>query len=89
MKKKVIQVSEKDNVVVVVEAVEKGTEICLPDGSSLVTLDDIPRSHKVAIQDIPEGGQVLRYGEIIGYATKPIQRGQWVHTHNLDSLKMM
>lgn len=89
MKKRVIQVSEKDSVVVVVQAMEKGTEIQLPDGTSLVTLDDIPRSHKISIKDIAEGEQVYRYGENIGYATKPIRRGEWVHTHNLDSLKMM
>ena len=65
-----IRLHERDNVVVVVndQGVPAGTEF--PDG--LVTVDFIPQSHKVTLEDIPEGGQIIRYGQTIGYALAPL-----------------
>jgi altronate dehydratase small subunit len=31
------------------------------------------------------GGAVVKYGVRIGHATQAIQRGAWVHLHNLAS----
>ena len=78
-----IRLNERDNVVVVVndQGVPAGTAFA--DG--LVTLDFVPQSHKVTLEDIPEGGQVIRYGQTIGYALQPIPRGSWV---NEDQLRM-
>ncbi|WP_257474553.1 UxaA family hydrolase, partial [Pseudomonas aeruginosa] len=44
----------------------------------LTAIEGIPQSHKVALVDIAEGGEVVRYGEVIGYALKPIAAGSWV-----------
>ena len=44
----------------------------------------VPAGHKVAARDIPAGAPVRRYNQIIGFATRPIARGEHVHTHNLD-----
>lgn len=38
----------------------------------------IPQGHKVALADIPAGKEVLRYGEVIGYAEQLITKGSWV-----------
>ena len=78
-----IRLHERDNVVIVVndQGVPAGTEF--PDG--LVTVDFIPQSHKVTLEDIPEGGQIIRYGQTIGYALAPIPRGSWVQE---DQLRM-
>ena len=78
-----IRLHERDNVVVVVndQGVPAGTEFA--DG--LVTVDFMPQSHKVTLEDIPEGGQVIRYGQTIGYALQPIPRGSWVKE---DQLRM-
>lgn len=54
-------------------------------GVSLVGTDKIPAGHKFALKDIKKGEYVVKYGEIIGRATKDIQKGEWVHTHNLAS----
>lgn len=46
--------------------------------------DDVaPRGHKVALCDIPEGSEIIKYGFPIGTATRDIAKGEWVHTHNL------
>ena len=47
-----IQVHEKDNVAIAVQAVRQGTGL-LP---GVVALDDIPQGHKIALQDIPQDG---------------------------------
>lgn len=50
---------------------------------TLMTRDAIPAGHKVAIQAIPAGAPVHRYGNVIGYATRDIHAGEHVHVHNL------
>src|SRR6476469_7420349 len=44
----------------------------------------IPPGHKVALRAVPVGGEVRRYGQIIGFATKAIAPGEHVHSHNLS-----
>ncbi len=53
--------------------------VCL-DGT-----EKIPAGHKYALCDIEKGEYVIKYGEIIGRATEKIQKGEWVHTHNVKS----
>ena len=43
----------------------------------------VPRGHKVALTLIHQGEPIIKYGQIIGYATKDIQEGEWVHSHNV------
>ncbi len=54
-------------------------------GISLAGTGEIPAGHKFALRDIPKGEYVIKYGEIIGRATSDIQKGDWVHTHNVKS----
>jgi altronate dehydratase len=45
----------------------------------------IPFGHKIAIAAMASGEPVIKYGEVIGYATTPIESGQHVHVHNVRS----
>lgn len=54
-------------------------------GVTPVAVGNIPAGHKIALSDIPQGGAVIKYGQVIGRATKPIPAGAWVHSHNLGS----
>ncbi len=54
-------------------------------GISLAGTESIPAGHKFALRDIAKGEYVIKYGEIIGRATSDIQKGEWVHTHNVKS----
>jgi len=47
--------------------------------------DTIPAGHKLALCDISQGDFVIKYGQIIGRATRDIKAGEWVHTHNVRS----
>lgn len=55
-------------------------------GSMAIT-EDVPLGHKVAMRDIASGEEVIKYGRLIGQATRDIARGEWVHTHNLRSMR--
>ena len=44
----------------------------------------IPPGHKIAVHAIAQGAPVRRYNQIIGFASRPIEAGEHVHTHNLD-----
>ena len=54
-------------------------------GISLNGMGEIPAGHKFALRDIAQGEYVIKYGEIIGRAKESIQKGAWVHTHNVQS----
>ena len=66
-----------DNVAIVANDGGLPAGTVLPGG--LVLLDQVPQAHKVALSDIPEGGEVRRYNVVIGYALRPIPAGSWVH----------
>lgn len=65
-----IKVHETDNVAIIVNdnGLKAGTRF--PDGLELI--EHIPRGHKVALVDIPVHGEIVRYGEVIGYAVRDI-----------------
>ncbi|BDR06890.1 galactarate dehydratase [Comamonas thiooxydans] len=71
-----------DNVAIVANDGGLPAGTVLPSGLTL--LDKVPQAHKVALMDIPEGGEVRRYNVIIGYALKPIAAGSWVHERLLQ-----
>jgi galactarate dehydratase len=71
-----VTIDSRDNVAVVVNPGGLRAGTVFDDGLTLV--EDVPQGHKVAIVDIAEGDGVIRYGEIIGHAVKPLRRGSWV-----------
>ena len=76
-----IRIHPSDNVAVALEPVGKGTVLTFGD-ISVTALEDIPQGHKVALSDIREGENVIKYGFAIGHALCGIPAGTWVHTHN-------
>ena len=79
-----LRINQADNVAVALETLQPGTVLDL--GASTVTAkEEIPAGHKIALQDIPEGENIIKYGFPIGHATKTISRGSHVHIHNLKT----
>lgn len=77
-------ISARDNVATALEMLEPGRALDL--GGRLVTVRDrIPPGHKVAIDSIASGQEVLKYGSAIGTAVTDIAVGAHVHTHNVAS----
>ena len=44
----------------------------------------VPAGHKIAARLIAAGEPVLRYNQVIGFASKSIEVGEHIHTHNLN-----
>lgn len=68
-----ITLHSRDNVAIVVNAGGLRAGTTFDDGLTLA--DDVQQGHKVATCDIGEGDAVVRYGETIGRAIKPVRRG--------------
>lgn len=81
-----VRLNQSDNVCVAGAEVPAGTSLG-NDGAMITTRHVIPLGHKFALTDIPSGASVIKYGEIIGVATRPIRAGAHVHLHNLQSLR--
>lgn len=75
-----IKIKEQDNVAIAVNDISAGTEV-MP---GIFAHQDIPQAHKIALCDIPQGKEIIRYGVILGYAIKPIQQGDWINEHMLE-----
>lgn len=71
----IVKIKENDNVAVAVQDIKEHTHV-LPD---VIAQVNIPQAHKIALEDIPINGEVIRYGVVLGYATKNISKGDWVN----------
>jgi (2R)-sulfolactate sulfo-lyase subunit alpha len=47
----------------------------------------IPLGHKIAIEELPAGAEVLEYGIRIGKVPDGVAVGDYVHTHNIKSAR--
>jgi altronate dehydratase len=75
----VLRLHPNDNIVVALMPLAPGAPV--PGG--VAAAEGIPAGHKVAVRAIDAGEPVLKYGQIIGTATRPIAAGAHVHVQNL------
>ena len=82
---------KKDSVgVVVVEGLKAGTDMLVvvtADNSQfhLTAKMDVPIGHKIALRDLRDGDTVVKYGVDIGQTIAPIERGAYLHVHNVKT----
>jgi altronate dehydratase len=85
VKENILIIHSRDNVAVALKALGVG-EIAVAKGiEGFGALEEIPASHKIALRDISTGEEIIKYGEIVAVSTRDIKKGEWVHTHNLES----
>ncbi len=75
-----IRLHPSDNVIVALQDLAAGAQV---PGLTGPLLQAVPRGHKIASAPIAAGASVLRYGQIIGAASRAIALGEHVHVHNL------
>ncbi len=78
-----------DNVVTCIADIAKGQTVSYRKGDEILSLtaeEDIPYCHKIALEDIPEGGEIIKYDESLGKTSEAIAKGHWVAHHNLFSV---
>lgn len=84
-----IVLHRSDNVATLIDPGRTG-ETCTLQGESgaeVKLLEDVPFGHKVCIRDTPGGGEVLKYGQVIGKASKHMRAGEHAHVHNVESAR--
>lgn len=79
-----IKIHPKDSVAVALLPLEKGREFQI-DGQGIALREEIPQGHKFALEKIPAGTEVIKYGNSIGRAKEDILPGAWVHIHNVKT----
>jgi altronate dehydratase small subunit len=91
MQKDAIIIKKKDNVATALRDILADEKVVAadPDGrvQEVVVRENIPYGHKFALKNIPAGDPIIKYGEIMGCATKPIARGRHAHVQNIESLR--
>jgi altronate hydrolase len=73
-----IRLAPDDNVIVAVDQIQQGGGV-----AGVSARERILRGHKMAVAAIAPNEPVRKYGQIIGFALKPIVAGDWVHVHNV------
>ncbi len=73
-----LRLSAEDNVMVAVDEIRAGEA----PAACPAAVERIPKGHKIATAPIETGAPIRKFGQIIGFASKPIEPGQWVHEHN-------
>ena len=80
--KRYLRINEADDVAIALDDLAAG-EVIEVGGCSVTLAENIDKGHKVALKDIAEGENVIKYGYPIGHATRPIKQGEWIHSHNI------
>jgi len=73
-----VRLDPRDNVAIVLRALSPGE-----NALGVVATEAVPRGHKIALAPVAAGGEVVKYAQGIGAASRDIAAGQHIHTHNL------
>jgi altronate dehydratase small subunit len=83
-------VDDKDHVATALRDLAQGEIASIRRGEELLEielLDAVAFGHKIALEPIPSGTDVRKYGEVIGRSTTDIEAGRHVHVHNIEGIR--
>ncbi len=94
MEKKSIRMNGLDNVATALEAINSGEVInVITDQNEKIekvkSMEKIPFGYKLALSDIKSDSYITKYGVNVAKATKDIKKGQLVHVHNAESMRVI
>lgn len=87
---KVWVIDARDNAGTVIGSdIEGAMQVPVVGGASgtLAVLQPVPYGHKVALAELPEGADVIKYGVVIGRLSAAVRTGEHMHVHNLESMR--
>ncbi len=76
---RILRLNASDNVVVALDSIDAGSAV-----EGFKAAGRIPKGHKLASAPIPNGAPILKFGQIIGFATRDIAPGEHVHVDNVE-----
>ena len=78
--------SNKDNVANTLDLIPIGQQVEIKNKKkTIISSNNIPKYHKIALNEIPKGASIIKNGICIGTATKEIDIGAHIHVHNIVS----
>ena len=75
-----VRLAAADNVVVSVDPIEQGAVV-----EGVTARARVPRGHKMATQPIAKGQPILKFGQIIGFASSDIAPGDCCLLYTSDA----
>lgn len=82
MSKNYVQIDPKDNIIVAITSLDKGT-VTIVAGKNITLKENIQQKHKFALNDLSAGDEVFMYGVLIGKAILPIKEGCAITIENV------
>lgn len=82
--KEYLKINPADNVAVAITPLSKGAVITV-DGNDITLVSDIPAGHKVALRDIAEGENVIKYGFPIGHTLHSVAKGAFLDHNDIKT----
>jgi altronate hydrolase len=82
MKQNILKVHPADNVLVALNDLQAAEQVTYK-GETYTVKELIPAKHKFAVVDIPEGGEIIMYGVLVGKAQSHIPVGGLLSTANV------
>lgn len=79
-----IQIHPNDNVAVALTDLPAG-EVLHLSGRDVTLREAIPVGHKIALADLNEQDQVIKYGYPIGHVLRRVQSGEWINEQVLKT----
>jgi altronate hydrolase len=77
-----IRLNDADNILIAREALGLGQRIATAGGAVRMRAQ-VPAGHKVAAHRILQGEKIRKYDTVIGVASRDIEAGEHVHSHNI------
>ena len=90
MRRKAVILNPRDNVATSLDDLKAGENFKFEiDGEvrAVRLTSDIPFGHKFSLFRIECSSAIIKYGEVIGTATAAIEPGDYVHVHNVLSIR--
>ncbi len=84
--RKIVKFEKKDNVAIVLADL-KPDQVVIVEDDKIRVREEIPYGHKIALEDVAEGGTIYKYGEPVARCIQKIKKGDWVHVHNVESIR--
>ncbi len=83
MSHKILKIHPKDNVMVALADLHNEERVQY-DGVEIVIQEDIKAKHKFAHHTINQGDDIMMYGNLVGKATKLVEKGKALTTENVS-----
>lgn len=90
MRRNAIVIKRQDNVATAIQDIPVGESAAVgveDESVGIKVVQEIPLGHKLALRHIGKGEEILKYGTVIGLATRDIELGEHVHVHNVESTR--